>query len=102
MDLVNRDKPSYNIFDYKWELITDSVMGGLSVGDLDAVNYEEGMFYKLTGSVSTKNNGGFIQFRSKVELEEYGRTIGIELDRRQGKGKLIKQLEDHIQYIESI
>ena len=39
---------------------------------------------------------------SKVELEEYGRTIGIELDRRQGKGKLIKQLEDHIQYIESI
>ena len=39
---------------------------------------------------------------SKVELEDYGRTIGIELDRRQGKGKLIKQLEDHIQYIESI
>ena len=24
---------------------------------------------------------------SKVELEDYGRTIGIELDRRQGKGK---------------
>ena len=39
---------------------------------------------------------------SKIELEEYGRTIGIELDRRHGKGKLIKQLEDHIQYIESI
>ena len=38
---------------------------------------------------------------TKVELEEYGRTIGIELDRRHGKGKLIKQLEDHIQYIES-
>ena len=34
---------------------------------------------------------------SKVELEEYGRTIGIELDRRHNKSKLIKELEDHIE-----
>ena len=87
MDLVNRDKPSYNIFDYKWELITDSVMGGLSLGDLKAINYEEGMFYKLTGSVSTKNNGGFIQFRSKVELEDNDYR-GIEIEyRNNGAGK---------------
>ena len=39
---------------------------------------------------------------SKDELEDYGRTIGIELDRRLSKKKLIQQLEDHIQYIESI
>ena len=39
---------------------------------------------------------------SKVELEEYGRTVGIELDRRHSKSKLIKELEDHIQYIESV
>ena len=39
---------------------------------------------------------------SKEELEEYGRTIGIELDRRHNKSKLIKELEDHIQYIESV
>ena len=39
---------------------------------------------------------------SKEELEEYGRTIGIELDRRHSKKKLIKQLEDHKQYIDSI
>ena len=32
---------------------------------------------------------------SKIELEEYGRTIGIELDRRLTKTKLIQQLEDH-------
>ena len=32
---------------------------------------------------------------SKVELEEYGRTIGIELDRRHSKKKLIQELEDH-------
>ena len=39
---------------------------------------------------------------SKDELEDYGRTVGIELDRRHSKKKLIQQLEDHIQYIESI
>ena len=39
---------------------------------------------------------------SKLDLETFGRTIGIELDRRLSKGKLVKQLEDHIQYIESI
>ena len=30
---------------------------------------------------------------TKRQLEEYGRTIGIELDRRQTKDTLIKQLE---------
>ena len=33
---------------------------------------------------------------SKDELEDYGRTVGIELDRRHNKKKLIKQLEDHL------
>ena len=36
---------------------------------------------------------------SKLELETFGRTIGIELDRRHNKTKLIKQLQDHIEYI---
>ena len=34
---------------------------------------------------------------SKIELEEYGRTIGLELDRRLTKAKLIKQLEQQVQ-----
>ena len=33
---------------------------------------------------------------SKVELEEYGRTIGIELDRRLNRKKLIEQLENKL------
>ena len=36
---------------------------------------------------------------SKNELEDYGRTIGIELDRRHSKSKLIKELEDFIETI---
>ena len=39
---------------------------------------------------------------SKDELEDYGRTIGIELDRRLSKNKLIKQLEEHIDYLKTV
>ena len=34
---------------------------------------------------------------SKDELEDYGRTIGIELDRRHSKSKLVKELEDFME-----
>ena len=37
-----------------------------------------------------------LEYLSKVELEEYGRTIGIELDRRHNKKKLIRELEDEL------
>ena len=33
---------------------------------------------------------------SKIELEEFGRELGIELDRRRNKKTLIKQLEDEL------
>ena len=33
---------------------------------------------------------------TKIELEEYGRTVGIELDRRLSQKKLVKQLKEHI------
>ena len=39
---------------------------------------------------------------SKDELEDYGRTIGIELDRRLSKKKLINQLEEHIDYLKTV
>ena len=41
-------------------------------------------------------------YMSKLELETFGRTIGIELDRRHNKSKLIKQLKDHIEYMETM
>ena len=34
-----------------------------------------------------------LELMTKAELEVYGRSIGIELDRRQTKDTLIKQLE---------
>ena len=36
---------------------------------------------------------------SKEELEAYGRTVGIELDRRHNKVKLIEELEDHLESV---
>ena len=39
---------------------------------------------------------------SKLELETFGRTIGIELDRRFSKNKLIKTLQEHIDYMETV
>ena len=33
---------------------------------------------------------------SKVELEEFGRELGIELDRRHNKKALVKELEDEL------
>ena len=33
---------------------------------------------------------------SKRELEEYGRTIGVELDRRHSRTRLISELQEHL------
>ena len=33
---------------------------------------------------------------SKKELEEYGRTVGIELDRRHSKNSMVQELEDYL------
>lgn len=33
---------------------------------------------------------------SKKELEDYGRTVGIELDRRHSHSRLVKELEEYL------
>ena len=40
-------------------------MGGLSVGKLNIDKIEYKLCYRMTGNVTTANNGGFIQFRMK-------------------------------------
>ena len=46
-----------------------------------------------TTTVETEVKTTNLETMTKAELEVYGRTIGIELDRRQTKDTLIKQLE---------
>lgn len=33
---------------------------------------------------------------SKDELEEYGRTLGIELDKRHSRRKMVRELKEHL------
>ncbi len=51
----------------KWCFVTDKVMGGISQGSLDFKKDNEIYFYRMTGQLSLENNGGFIQFRTKID-----------------------------------
>ena len=51
------------------------------------------MFEWLNGWFTLKSNQVDLNKLTKVQLEAKGREIGIELDRRLKKNKLIKQLE---------
>ena len=52
----------------EWKYQSDQVMGGVSQGDASLEQDGDMFFFRLTGDVSTRNNGGFVQFRSKVSL----------------------------------
>ena len=63
----------------RWKFIADTVMGGISSGELK-FNSERGETYaRMTGNVSTENNGGFIQFRMKISnpLPEKARGLRV-------------------------
>ena len=63
----------------RWKFIADTVMGGISSGELK-FNSERGETYaRMTGNVSTENNGGFIQFRMKMfnPLPEEARGLRV-------------------------
>ncbi|MGX9349598.1 CIA30 family protein [Shimia sp. W99] len=49
-----------------WEFFTDQVMGGVSSGKVRVVSASSGAHLHLSGTVSTKNRGGFIQTRARL------------------------------------
>ena len=42
-----------------------------------------------------------IKDMNKDELEAYGRTVGLELDRRHSRKKMTKELEDYLEVSDS-
>ena len=50
----------------RWQFYTDQVMGGVSKGRASVRPSPEGPYVRLEGLVSTANNGGFIQIRTKI------------------------------------
>ncbi len=62
-EIVFTDKFTTNT---NWKIITDQVMGGISQGQFNYQKTGDDDTVILTGSVSTKNNGGFIQIRRNL------------------------------------
>ena len=58
-----------------------------------------GYIFKVQGedeTIKTSTSQKDFSKMSKIELEKFGRTIGIELDRRLSKTTLVKQLEEAV------
>lgn len=52
----------------RWRYFADTVMGGVSTGTVRFLSEDGDSFARMTGRVSTANNGGFIQMR--IDLRE--------------------------------
>lgn len=50
----------------RWEYLADTVMGGVSTGQVSFETENGSRFARLTGNVSTERRGGFIQFRTEL------------------------------------
>ena len=71
------------VYENNWAYLADTVMGGVSQGGAE---FAAGAL-RLTGQVSTKNNGGFIQVRTRVNpIEPKGKT-GIKI-KVKGNGEI--------------
>ncbi|MBJ6371576.1 CIA30 family protein [Sedimentitalea arenosa] len=70
----------------RWRFFADTVMGGVSSGQV-AFRSENGRNYaRMTGEVSTANNGGFIQFRTDLADSAPEGTTGVRLVVRGSNG----------------
>ncbi len=69
-----------------WQYVSDRVMGGVSDGKVNIEQDGEMYYARLTGNVSTANNGGFIQLRASVSFansEKNGKNLkGVRLNVR--------------------
>jgi len=61
-----------------WSYIADTVMGGVSQGS--AVYVKKEVSIRLSGIVSTKNNGGFIQVRTNIGPIGSNEKKGIRME----------------------
>ena len=63
----------------RWRFIADTVMGGVSTGKLEFLREDGDAHARMTGNVSTENNGGFIQFRMVLPSTLPKGTVGLRL-----------------------
>ena len=63
----------------RWRFFTDGVMGGVSEGQVTFINENGDVHAHMTGKVSTKNNGGFIQVRMDLPNAAPQEASGVRL-----------------------
>ena len=63
----------------QWKFISDNVMGGVSTGSINYVMKEGNSSAYLSGNVSTKNNGGFIQIRRSLKNIDLSKAKYIKI-----------------------
>ena len=63
----------------RWRFIADTVMGGISTGNVSFLTENKDTYARMTGNVSTQNNGGFIQFRMKLPSPLPKSVVGLRL-----------------------
>ena len=63
------------VYENNWAFLADTVMGGVSRGNAEFIPGA----LRLTGNVSTKNNGGFIQVRTRINPNEPEGKTGIKI-----------------------
>ena len=63
----------------QWKFISDNVMGGVSTGSINYEVKEDNSSAYLSGNVSTKNNGGFIQIRRSLKDVDLSRAKYIKI-----------------------
>ena len=76
---------------YKWEEV-ELIHSTKKVEPVDKTESEEVVTTEETVVEQTND----FESMTKKQLEDFGRTIGIELDRRQSKKVLIKELKEKL------
>ena len=67
-----------------WEFVADTVMGGVSTGQIAKLEVSGLSATRLTGQVSLENNGGFVQMAFDINNDgsifDVSKYEGIEID----------------------
>lgn len=65
--------------DIRWHFFADTVMGGISTGNVSFLRDNGIKYARMSGRVSTANNGGFIQMRTELSSSPPNDITGVRL-----------------------
>lgn len=63
----------------RWRFFSDTVMGGVSSGQVQFEYYDNRHWARMRGTISTANNGGFIQIQRRLDPPLIAGIGGVRL-----------------------